>query len=150
MGAVVVRAVDEEVDRFDRGLVLGTDNPEFPQLTVGSVRQHKDGLLVLFEELANRNEAEVLRGTSLLVSSQDRRQLDDDEYWPEQLVGLRVVDSGGEQLGVVSDLVVGSAQDRLVVTAGETIVEVPFVAALVPSIDLVGKVVVVDAPEGLF
>jgi 16S rRNA processing protein RimM len=75
---------------------------------------------------------------------------DEDVYTEEQLRGLSVVDPAGTVLGSVGGLEVGSAQDRLVVllTDGRE-AQVPFVAALVPEVDLAGGRVVVDVPPGL-
>lgn len=148
-GAVVVRVLGEEFDRFSAGSVLSSDNSRFASLSVLSAQPHRDGLLVVFEEVSDRNESETLRGTSFLISADERRDLDSDEFWPEQLVGLRVVDPTGGQIGGVVDLVVGAAQDRLVITTPSGTFEVPFVSAIVTSVDIEGGVVVIDAPEGL-
>jgi 16S rRNA processing protein RimM len=86
---------------------------------------------------------------SFLIDPANRRDLDDDEFWPEQLVGLSVVDAGGTAYGDVVDIVTGAAQDRLRIQGDVEIFEVPFVAAIVISIDVAGGVVVVDMPEGM-
>ena len=148
-GAVIVRVLGGEFERFSAGSVLTTDDSGFPTLTLTSAQPHRDGLLVMFDEVTDRNESEKLRGTSFLISPDERRHLDDDEFWPEQLEGLRVVGPDGEQIGGVTELVTGAAQDRLVVATPSGTFEVPFVSAIVTSIDINEGVVVVDAPEGL-
>ena len=147
-GAVVIRVLDEEVDRIVPGAVLMTDHGAHPSVTIESAQTHNDGLLVGLAGVDDRTTAEQLRGTSLLVS--ERRTLDDDEFWPEQLIGLSVVDTSGEAIGVISDVVPGPAQDRVVITVAEREVEVPFVAALFVAVDLPSGRLVLDAPEGLF
>lgn len=150
-GAVIVRVLDEEQGQFRADRVLTTDNAGYPELTVVAANPHRDGMLVSFSEISDRNEAETVRGTSLLIDPGERRALDDDEYRAEQLIGLEVVDVGGERLGSIADLVSGLAQDRLVVAtpSGERR-EVPFVAAIVTSVDVERQRVVIDPPEGLF
>ena len=148
-GAVIVRVLGGEGERFSAGSVLSTDSPQHPTLTVSSAQGHRDGLLVLFDEVVDRNESESLRGTSFLISEDERRDLDDDEFWPEQLVGLRVLNSGGDHLGGVSEAITGGAQDRLVVATATGSFEVPFVAAIVTEVDIDGGFVVLDAPDGL-
>lgn len=147
-GAVVIRVVDDELGRMTPGSVLLTDNKKYPEVTLLTVQPHPDGLLVAIEGVDDRNAAEDLRGASLLVA--ERRELDPDEFWPDQLIGLVVVSPAGGRLGVVADLVAGSAQDRLVVATDDGQAEVPFVAALVLSIDLDAGQIVVDPPQGLF
>jgi len=119
-------------------------------LEVVSARPFRDqGLVVAFAGVTDRDAAEALRGKILTVSADDRRQLDDGEFWPDQLRGLEAVDPGGKLLGTVADVLIGQAQDRLVVrTSGGTLVEVPFVDEIV-SDPKEGRIVI-DAPEGLF
>lgn len=146
---MIVRVLDDEFERFSVGNVLSSDNTRFASLTLMSAQPHRDGLLVMFEEVSDRNSSETLRGTSFLINPDERRHLEDDEFWPEQLVGLRVVDTTGEQIGGVTDLITGAAQDRLVITTPSGTFEAPFVSAIITSVDIESGVVVLDAPEGL-
>lgn len=149
-GAVIVRVLGNEDDQYVAGRVLLSDDSHHPELTVDRAHPHKDGLLVEFQEVADRNLAEALAGTSLHILAAERRELDPDEFWPEQLLGLPVCDPDQNRLGEVVDLISGGSQDRLVVAAGDATVEVPFVKAIVTTVDLDTGIVVVDAPAGLF
>ncbi len=146
---------DEPERRFADGARLsvrrpsGGPAPEPSTLTVTGTRWHQERLLVRFAELADRTTAEAARGLDLLVTvSPDERPEDPEEYYDHQLVGLDVVDLDGTPLGTVTALVHGSAQDLLTVrTADGRDALVPFVAALVPEVDLAaGRVVVADRP----
>lgn len=148
-GSVVFRPTSDDPERFVPGVTFSTDSPDNPLLTLHHVRAHNDGLLVTFDGVADRNHAERLRGVSLFIQSGQRRELDTGEYWPEQLIGLRVVDRTGNGLGVVTEIIEGTTQDRLVVAGERTTFEVPFVAALVPEVDVAAHQIVVDLPEGL-
>ena len=150
-GDVVIAALtDVPEQRYRAGASFHTDENPPRRLEASSVRPHKDGLLVSFLQINDRAAAEKLRGVSLAIPLADRRPLDAEEFWPEDLSGLAAVDSSGRPLGVVSGVVLGSAQDRLaVVTGSGDSVEVPFVSALV-EVDLENERVVIDAPEGLF
>jgi 16S rRNA processing protein RimM len=79
----------------------------------------------------------------------ERRGLGENEYWPEDLVGLDARDPEGNDLGKISSLVTGGAQDRLVIVGEGTRFEVPFVTELVPEVDVSGGYVVVNRIEGL-
>ena len=121
-------------------------------LTVRSTRVHNGVWLVAFDEVPDRTGAESLRGTRLVVDGADVLPAPDDEdvFSEEQLRGLAVVDPAGTVLGSVGGLELGAAQDRLVVLLPDgRRAQVPFVAALVPEVDLEGGRVVVDAPPGL-
>ncbi len=115
-------------------------------LTVRSVRVHKDRVLASFEECASREDAEALRGARLLVEEHE----EEDAWYPHQLKGLAARTPGGEDLGTVTGLTPGAAQDLLLVKTPTGTVMVPFVTQLVPTVDIEGGVVIIDAPPGLF
>ncbi|MFF3443555.1 ribosome maturation factor RimM [Streptosporangium sp. NPDC002721] len=153
-GDVSVEVRTDEPDRrFAPGTALATDPASAGPLVVESRRWHSGILLVRFEGVTGRDQAEDLRGTMLVIDSDDIPPPDDpDEFYDHQLIGLTVVKPDGEPVGEVSD-VLHHGQDLLVVRrgkgAGGAEVYVPFVKALVPVVDLVKGVLVVDGPAGL-
>ncbi|MER5650341.1 ribosome maturation factor RimM [Streptosporangium sp. NPDC002524] len=152
-GDVSVEVRTDEPDRrFAPGTALATDPASAGPLVVESRRWHSGILLVRFEGVTGRDRAEDLRGTMLVIDSDDIPPPDDpDEFYDHQLIGLTVVKPGGEAVGEVSD-VLHHGQDLLVVRRGEpgaAEVYVPFVKALVPEVDLVKGILVVDGPPGL-
>lgn len=119
------------------------------RLTVAEVRWHHGVLHVLFEGVTGRDGAEALRGTLLRVAlGADDVPEDEDEYYDHQLIGLGAYDLDGTHLGDVVNVSHGAAQDLLVVaTLDRREALVPFVKALVPSVDLAGgRVVIADRP----
>jgi 16S rRNA processing protein RimM len=148
-GAVILRPLSDDPHRFEIGSEFLTDDPAVDRLELTGVQPHKEGLLVTLAGTADRSAAERLRGVSLLVEAKQRRDLEDDEYWPEDLIGLAVHDSAGSRVGVVADVVGGASQDRLRVAAAQVEFEVPFVAAIVTDIDIAAGTLIVDLPEGL-
>lgn len=150
---------DEPERRFAVGAVLRARTPQGDvpgagrpaTLTVKGTRWHQSRLLVTFEEVRDRNGAEAVRG-SLLAVEVDPAEVPEDpeEFYDHQLVGLKVVTADGREIGEVADVVHGTAQDLLSVrTPDGREVLVPFVAALVPEIDLAGGRVVVEDLPGL-
>lgn len=99
-----------------------------------------------FEGTDSRDDAEALRG-ALFVPSDRVRELDADEYWPHDLVGCALVTAAGDEVGEVSRVVPGAAQDLLVVGAEEKLI--PMVKDIVISVDIEGRRIVIDPPEGL-
>lgn len=146
--SVEVRTDDPE-RRFAPGTAVATDPVSAGPLVIESRRWHSGVLLVRFEGVNDRNRAEDLRGTTLVIDSADIPPSDDpDEFYDHQLIGLAVVTPDGERVGEVSD-VLHHGQDLLVVRRGGTEVYVPFVKALVPVVDLDKGILVVDGPAGL-
>lgn len=121
-------------------------------LTVESVRWHSGKLLVRFVETPDRTAAEPLRGTRLLVHTSELVPTDDpDEFHDHQLEGLRAELEDGTLVGTVREILHGPAGDLLVLTraGGGPDILVPFVRAIVPTVDLDGGRVVLTPPEGL-
>jgi 16S rRNA processing protein RimM len=147
---VEVRTDAPEV-RFADGAVLFTDPEERGPLTVESSRDQNGRLIVTFAGVPDRNAAEALRDTMLLVDASDVPPSDDpDEFHDTQLMGLRADLIDGSALGEVTDVLHLPHGDVLVVRRGEGAeVLVPFVKAIVPDVDVAGGRLVVDPPDGL-
>ena len=149
--AVDVRT-DSPEQRFGDGAVLITEPAQAGPLTVAKSRWHSGRLLVQFAGVADRTAAETLRGVRLLADIDEReRPADPDEYYDHQLTGLSVRMTDGTSVGEVAEVVHLPGQDLLAVSrAGGGEVLVPFVAAIVPTVDLDAREIVVDPPPGLF
>ncbi len=147
---VEVRTDDPET-RFAPGSLLATDPAERGPLTVRSVRRSGRFVMVRFVGVDDREAAEALRGTVLQVDADDLPELGADEYYDHQLIGLRIVDMAGGELGTVSEVLHPPASPVLVVARPDRPDElVPFVAAIVPEVHLGRGLLVVDPPDGLF
>jgi 16S rRNA processing protein RimM len=120
-------------------------------LTVASSRWHGRQLLVTFAEIRDRSTAEAMRGVELRITvSADERPTDPDEFYDHQLVGLQAFSGDGEPLGEVVEVLHLPAQELLVVRHESRDVFVPFVADLVPLVDVDARRIVVDDRPGLF
>ncbi|HEU5416216.1 MAG TPA: ribosome maturation factor RimM [Streptosporangiaceae bacterium] len=149
---VEVRTDDPEL-RFAAGSVLATEPAAGGPLTIEAIRWHSGRLLMSIAGVHDRDRAAELRGVLLVVDSDDLEEpADPDSFRDYQLIGLAVTTTGGDAVGQVSD-VLHSGQDLLVITgagprSGAEIL-VPFVAALVPEVDVAGGRLVIDPPRGL-
>jgi 16S rRNA processing protein RimM len=151
--AVEVRTDDPDA-RLAVGSRLGTDPADRGPLTVTEARPRSGGLIVAFAGICDRAAAEALRGTLLLVDAATLPALDDpDEFYDHELVGLAVQLPDGTPVGAVHKVVHGPGGDLLVVRANEDPQAgehlVPFVRAIVPTVDVAGGRVVIDPPPGL-
>ncbi|MBS2007779.1 MAG: 16S rRNA processing protein RimM [Cyanobacteria bacterium SZAS TMP-1] len=104
-------------------------------------------LLRLFD-YDSREETEPLIGATIYTQKSQLRELDEDEWWFGDLVGLNVFTTGGASVGVVS-AIVDSGSYLLEIKDGEKTYLVPFVKALVPVVDIKAKRVEIEALPGL-
>jgi 16S rRNA processing protein RimM len=152
-GDVTVEVRTDDPDaRFAPGSVLLTDPPDRGPLTVRSTGRSGQITLLNFDGVDDRDAAAALRGTLLQVDADRLPELDDeDEFYDHQLIGLRVRHVDGAELGTVTDVLHPPASPVLVVARPGGAEElVPFVAAIVPEVDLERGVAVVDPPDGMF
>ncbi|SFL83270.1 ribosome maturation factor RimM [Geodermatophilus ruber] len=150
-GEVTIEVRTDDPDlRFAPGAVLLTEPAARGPLTVVGRRWHREVLLLQFEGSGSREDAEELRNTELHVPVADLPALEDpDVFYDHQLVGLAARLPDGAPLGEIV-AVRHEGAELLVVRRGEGgELLVPFVAAIVPTVDLAGGFVVVDPPEGL-
>jgi 16S rRNA processing protein RimM len=153
-GEVTVEVRTDDPDRrFVAGSSLATVPEERGPLTVAESRWHSGRLLVRFAGFEDRNAAEELRETMLAIDSDELEPLEDPEdFYDHDLIGLAVVTAAGEQVGAVRD-VLHHGQDLLVIEgtgprSGAEIL-VPFVATIVPEVDVAAGRLVIDPPPGL-
>ncbi|GLZ75669.1 ribosome maturation factor RimM [Actinorhabdospora filicis] len=148
---VVEIRTDEPDSRFAAGRVYTTDPAAAGPLTATAIRGHQGRLLITFDEVEGRTRADELRGVFLCVDSDTIDAPDDpDEFRDHDLWGLDVVTVDGERVGEITRIEHGPAHDMLVVKrAGRTPAYIPFIKAMVPEVDVPGRRVVVDPPEGL-
>jgi 16S rRNA processing protein RimM len=154
LATVEVRTDDPDV-RFAPGTVLRTDPAGRGPLTVVDKRWHSGTLLLQLaapsgEVYESRETVDTLRNTMLLVPVAELPAIEEpDSYYDHQLVGLSARLPDGSAIGEVT-VVRHEAQDLLVVRRAEGgEVLIPFVAAIVPTVDVDGGFLVVDPPEGL-
>ena len=148
---------DHPATTYRKGVTLRVSDTEgsrpsdrFPSLEVESVRPYKQGLLVKFRGIEDRTEAEHFRGRYLMRSLEDVEELDEDEIFYHQLLQMTVESVDGEKLGVVREVYedVGSA-DLLEIQGPRGRFHVPLVQSMIREVDVDGRRLVLDPPEGL-
>ncbi|MDO5719299.1 MAG: ribosome maturation factor RimM [Actinomycetaceae bacterium] len=149
-GEVMINlTTDSPEERIYPGATLRTHPATRGPLEVETVRVHKGRLAVKFRQISDRTQAEAIRGTDLLVDTADIPE-EDDAWYRDELIGLKVFDTQGRALGSVSDLTTGDAQDLLHVQFDGREILVPFVYEIVPQVEVAAGRIVVDPPGGLF
>jgi len=149
--AVDVRT-DSPDQRFKVGAAVTTKlrDGSSRELTIAAARDHSGRLLVRFEEVLTRDVAETLRGALLLADTDTLPPTTDpDEFYDHELAGLRAELLDGTVVGKVVEIVHSPGGELLQLDVEGREVLVPFVRAIVPTVDVAGGRVVLDPPEGL-
>lgn len=148
LGEVAVAVLtDVPEQRFQVGAQLTSARGP---LTVSRVRSHHGRLLITFAGIEDRGAAEQLAGMVLQIPAGGREAPGEDEWWDSDLVGLQAVLPDGAVLGTIVEVVHLTGQDLLAVRDGQSRERlIPFVAAIVPVVDLAARQVRLTPPEGL-
>jgi 16S rRNA processing protein RimM len=124
---------------------------ETPTLTVAEAKPFKKGLIVRFEELQDRDSAELWRGRYLLAPFTELPPLQGDEVYLHDLIGMSVVSVAGEPLGSVGtfyELPQGLMLD--VETGRGGTVMIPYRPEIIIRTDIEARTIVVNDTLGLF
>ena len=146
---------DEPNERFVPGAVFQLQVPEESPwfgktVTVSELRWYNQAPVIFLEGISDRTAAEsLIKAILLLETDADALPTEPDAWYDHQLVGLKVV-RDGITVGEVVRVDHFPAQDLLIVKAGEREVMLPFVASIVPNVDIKAGVVTVTPPVGLF
>jgi len=116
------------------------------QVRCVSVRRHQERLLVSLDGVTTPEAAQAFVGRDLFAE-REQLGLGPDEYLDADLVGLRLIDPSGTELGKVVGVEHYSTQDCLLVGPNRALV--PMVRAFIRGIDLAAGTIAVDLPEGL-
>jgi 16S rRNA processing protein RimM len=74
---------------------------EIPTLTISHSRPFKQGWIVRFEEIADRDSAELWRGRYLLARFSELPPPQEDEVYLHDLIGMKAESTTGEPIGTV-------------------------------------------------
>lgn len=132
----------------------GASQPEPIDLKTGRYLEGKGLYVVRFAGIGDRDQADALRESRILVQADDRPSLEEGEFHVADLLGLAVYDQATQQrIGIVTE-VFPAGNDLLEVELaeeGDTSVKVliPFVEAIVPIVDLAQRRIEITPPPGL-
>lgn len=129
-------------ERFDPGKVLTIQGAEHEIL---GARLQGERLVLQIEGVSDRTAAEKLQWEYLEADEDLDVELDEDEYFTADLIGMRVVTEAGEVLGEVEKVLPYPAHDLLVVDG----IMIPAVKEFVKQVDLKGRRMVVHLIEGM-
>ena len=147
-GEVKVFPTTDDVTRFDylKDVILDTGREKL-NLTVAGVKYFKNMVILKFKGI---NDVEKYRGCSLWVTRENAVELDEDEYFVCDMIGLDVITDEGEKLGELTDVIQTGANDVYVVKTKEgKEVLLPAIAQCVLNVNLEENAMTVHVMDGL-
>ncbi|CAG0983072.1 Ribosome maturation factor RimM [Methylophilaceae bacterium] len=121
---------------------LGREN-QWQKYEVETARVHSDTLLVKLKGVSDRDAAFALKGKQVAVPRDQLPELDENEYYWSDLIGLQVSNLQEVDFGRIIDVFETGANDVLVVK-GERERLIPFIGQVVLDVDLDARTMRVD------
>lgn len=136
---------------LDLDVVYIQKDREYVPLNIENVRLNKNFALFKFEGINSINDLLPYKGLILFVEeSYIRKNLDENEFLIDELVGMDVYDTANKKLGFVVGVSNNGANDLLSVkTTSKKICLVPLVEAFIKNVDLQSKSIIINNIEGL-
>ena len=150
-GEVVVDVWSEVPERFNPGRSVTARFPEGvpKRMVIASARPFGDRMLIQFEGVASRTEAEALRGADLTIGREEVAPRPKGRHYRFELVGLRVRTREGSFLGNIAEVFATGSNDVIVVRGPGGEILLPSLEHVILSIDLERGEMVVEVPPGL-
>ena len=117
-------------------------------LHIESCKYHKQYVLLKFREYPQREQAEALTGKMLTIDRQEAAPLAEGEFYTFDIIGLKVLDPAGKELGTVENVLRTGSNDVYQVRkpdGGELLI--PALKAVVKEINIPGGTMTVEMPE---
>ena len=152
VGGIRVTPYSTDADALLNVKTWWIDKPVLRSVSVRSAKLHGGDVVATLVGMRDRDEAEALKGATVQVARSEFPQLEEDEYYWSDLIGLDVVNLQGEALGKVTDMMHNGAQSILrIAPVADPAVEataperlVPFVEQFVKTVDLDKKLITLD------
>ena len=139
-------------DRFDdltNVTLVSPDESSTREMRIESVRVHAGRALVKFDGIDTPEDVDPFRNWTVEIPENEARELEENEYFLHDLVGLTLIDAEGREQGKVIDLYEGGGGILLQVQRGDRRFDVPFASEICTKIDLESKTMTVKLPEGI-
>ena len=121
--------------------------------TLKWVKPHSKTTLLSLYGIEDRSSAEALIGAELLIEKAGLPELEEGTFYWFDLIGLSVFTLGGEYVGQIDSILPTGSNDVYVVkdpNKGQKYEKlIPALEAVIRSVDLKKKTMLVDLPEGL-
>lgn len=148
-GDLRIYPLTDSLDRFfDLKKVYIGDTKE--EVVIKEVKVHKGLALLRFNNLENINDVLKYKDQYIYVDDANRVKLEKDHYFISDLIACKVILQDGSEIGILSDILQGGANDVYVVLSPDKKEYlIPAVAEFVKKVDIENNLIVIDPIEGM-
>jgi 16S rRNA processing protein RimM len=148
LGEVKVQPYTDDPNRFlDLEKVYVKSGDSYVLKPLGKTRVSGGYAYISFPGVDDREKAEAMRGTQLYVDRANAVKLAEDETFICDLIGCQAVDTQGNIVGTLADVLQPGAADVYVFDTPKGRLLMPALKAVIPLVDVVGRKIVLDADK---
>ena len=150
-GEVKVFPTTDDAERFlDLDYVLLDTGRDLKRLDIQNVKFFKNLVILKFEGIDNINDIEMYKGRDLMIPREEGQELDEDEFYIADLIGMKVVLEDGTEFGTMKDVMETGANDVYIVTTKDgNEVLLPAIKECILDIDLEEDTMTIHLMKGL-
>lgn len=142
-GELAAIPLSDNSERTGRVFVNGAERE------VENVWRHGDRIVFKFRGIDSISAAEELSGAEVAIPREERATLPDGEFYQSDLVGFSIVTRQGETVGILEGWQDYGGPPLLEVNSNGRNLLIPFAKSICVEIDVPGRRIVVELPEGL-
>lgn len=139
----------DNISTLERIFIVKTPGSSPVELIITKSRVLKHTAVLKIQGIDSIEDAEKLVGTVIHVEMSDLEELDDDEYYWFDLIGLKAYTEEGQYIGEVKDLIDRSLQSLLVVKDDKKEYLIPLTEPIVKEVNLKQSKIIITPIEGL-
>lgn len=150
-GEVKVYPTTDEPERFlELDYVLLDTGRELRKLEIKDVKFFKNLVILKFKGVDNINDIEKYKGRDLWIPREEGQELEEDEYYIADLLGMSVVLEDGQEFGTLKDVMETGANDVYIIDSAEHgEVLLPAIKECILDVDLEKNVMTIHLMKGL-
>ena len=150
-GEVKVYPTTDEPERFlELDYVLLDTGRELRKLEIKNVKFFKNLVILKFKGVDNINDIEKYKGRDLWIPREEGQELEEDEYYIADLLGMSVVLEDGQEFGTLKDVMETGANDVYIIDSAEHgEVLLPAIKECILDVDLEMNVMTIHLMKGL-
>lgn len=150
-GEVKVYPTTDEPERFlELDYVLLDNGRELRKLEIKNVKFFKNLVILKFKGVDNINDIEKYKGRDLWIPREEGQELEEDEYYIADLLGMSVVLEDGQEFGTLKDVMETGANDVYIIDSAEHgEVLLPAIKECILDVDLEKNVMTIHLMKGL-
>ena len=117
--------------------------------TIDKIELKNGKYLIKFMNINSKDEAQQMINAHIMIAEDMLPPLEEDEYFPNQLIDYKVYTKAGELIGKVTDILSTPGQEILVIPKENKEIMIPFCEPFIAKVDNKNNTIIIDPIEGL-